>query len=61
MTCWRVKGVLRQCSETSARLFAGSEFLVRFGVRGAGETVTSASKQIRSCTEDEGGSDSQWR
>ena len=32
----------------------GSEFRVLCGVRGDGETVTSATKPIRSCTEDEG-------
>ena len=32
------------CSETTARQFAGFEFLVRCGVRGDGETVTSVDK-----------------
>ena len=42
-----MRGVLEQLafSETTARQFAGSEFLVRFGVRGDGETVTSATKK----------------
>ena len=41
-------------AQTTVRQFAGSEFLVRCGVRGGGVAATAATKQTRSCTKDEG-------
>ena len=52
----RPEGVLGQpdCSDTTARQLAGSEFLVHCGVRGDGEPAASMTKPTSSCTEDEG-------